>query len=181
MNKVVKQIHRRSLINCTANNLIIKNEYELAIESYMEMTMNSRVCFNIAMVYMALNEFERSVFYFRAAIHKDPWLAIGYFYFGVLLHQNKQYEYAVQVYDKCLYTFRDHSCINYHNLGLTVELEKSTVTTYLLKCYYALGNEELAQESLPLKATMSSILNTPVEFKLSLFKNPNGPKPKYPK
>ena len=177
MKRIVKRIEKCASLNAAANNYVKQGDYEMAVEKHMTMQVNSRVCFNIAMLYAALKNFEMASYYFLSAISLDPWLTIGYYFFALLYQTKGEYHRAVHLYNKAATSFRNHEYIDYHQLGVPLKLFKADVLKNTAVCHFRIGSLLEARRSIPKysKENINDLLVKipPYQNELLLFKRPS--------
>eukprot|EP00834_Sanchytrium_tribonematis_P007462 NODE_677_length_4824_cov_0.791323.p4 type:complete len:197 gc:universal NODE_677_length_4824_cov_0.791323:4259-3669(-) len=160
---------------CKAFQYIRDQDYELAILVHEQMQMNHKTCFNLAMLYLKMANYKKSIYYFKFAIHLNPYLSVGYYYYGLLQMHLGDYVDAIALFDDCIFTFRNHDFIDYDQLGMNLLLKIQDVQKYRCICLYKMGLHELAALKMndldPIN--MKQICNEPISQlnELVLFKD----------
>ena len=171
MNRIMKRIEKRSSLNWEASNFLKSKDYEMTIETHMRMKINSRVCFNIAMLYMHLNNYEMASFYFLSSVNLDPWLSVAYYFFALLFQKQNDYNRAIKLYNKCRASMRNHISIDYTLLSLPLVLHHADVIKNTAVCYYRCGLPKEARKCIfrQFKETIHELLLLPPKHDNMLF------------
>eukprot|EP00834_Sanchytrium_tribonematis_P004491 NODE_224_length_12322_cov_0.795549.p8 type:complete len:185 gc:universal NODE_224_length_12322_cov_0.795549:8196-7642(-) len=150
MKRISNRISNCAFLTHEARKYIQEKEYEMAIESYMNMKLNSKVCFNIGILFFRLGNYEMAHHYFQSCLKMDPYLTIGYYFYALMYQKLKDYKNSLSYYGKCLRSFRHCKSINYNPLGLPVIININHVYENLVYCYFKAGFQDFQiQQLLP--------------------------------
>ncbi|EIE91532.1 hypothetical protein G6F46_004642 [Rhizopus delemar] len=99
-----------------------KKEYETSLKTFINIADNSKIHFNIGLIFAVANEHDRAIASYNKAIQLDPYMAVAYFQRGVSYFIKNDMEAARQNFDQAHERLRGNNIINYHQLGLQFRL-----------------------------------------------------------
>ena len=169
MRGLKQRIKRMRYYDDKIRKYVEKGEYENAIHKSMSTDLNSKNSYNMGLLYLRLERYDEAVLYFIIAIRLDSWLAIAYYMYAVVMQKTGHYIEASELYDYCLHTFRDHSVIEYTQLGLDLILEKQDVLINKAVCCYQIG---LKYSALQLMEDAKKLKIEIMNLNVQLYKSP---------
>ena len=170
----------------TAYKFIQTGLYEEAIDIYKNIKPNSRRLFNLSMLYLQIGNYGAALCNLEDAASLDNWLTVAYFIMATIYQDMTMYSKALDMYQICLLSMRNHDAVEYQQLGLNMSVQADDVIIGLGMCKMELGMVDQAFshfkmaniENHELHLHMKSNLN-PMHFnayfvpKISKMKNRN--------
>ncbi|CAO3703425.1 unnamed protein product [Rhizopus stolonifer] len=97
-------------------------EYEPSLKTFISIADNSKIHFNIGLIFAVANEHERAVASYNKAIQLDSYMAVAYFQRGVSYFIKNEMVHAISDFNQAYEQMRGNSIINYNQLGLQFRL-----------------------------------------------------------
>ncbi|XP_074066711.1 NADPH oxidase activator 1 [Macrotis lagotis] len=126
-----------------------RKDWTLALELFFRIKEpSSKICFNIACVYLLTGNTEAALQALDQTVSKDSCLAVGFFLRGVVHFQLERFSEALSDYDLALVNLRNNTFIDYKQLGLRYKLQAWEVLYNMGAVQCQLGLWEEATKSL---------------------------------
>ncbi|MBN3312111.1 NCF2 factor, partial [Atractosteus spatula] len=124
---------------------------------------NSKIYFNIGILYLITKDLDAAEKAFDNSIRKDEHLAVAFFQRGITFYKQQKFEEALSDFKKAFTELRGNQLIDYKLLGLRYKLYGCEVLHNVALAHAQLGQWEKAEENL------HTALNLKTEAKHSLI------------
>ncbi len=125
-----------------------KDELKSSLLAFKKLKKNSKIYFNIGIIYRVRGQNDDAIKSFTKATLLDPWFAIAYFMKGVCYCEMDKYNEAVTEFNESLQRLRGNAMIDYSQLGLNLVLESADVLLNRGICYYMAKKQSYAKDDL---------------------------------
>jgi tetratricopeptide (TPR) repeat protein len=121
------------------------NNIDLALEAFEQIASNSKIIFNIAMIYQfKFHKHDIAIRCFTECIELDPYFAAAYFQRGYLFYAQKNSRMALRDLDQCEQLMQENKQIDYSQLGLNHPMYAFDIYHNRAILNQSLGNKDAA-------------------------------------
>ena len=113
-----------------------------SLEQFSLISHSSKVQFNMACIYMELQDYTKAIGFFTKAMQRDPYFAIAFYERAFCFVMLKEFERAARDYTQCLQLLLDNAFIHYQTLGLSFVLYKCEILYNRAMCFSQLNQEQ---------------------------------------
>ena len=135
-------------IEQNAYDCVIKQRYEEASVLYEQLLKekpNSKVHYNLGIMYRRLGDAMAAIRHFETAITLDKWMVSAYFMFALTCQEIGDYQRAIKLYGFAITKLRNHPYIEYNQMGLMLTVRKQDILTNRAMCRFQVKNLNFAK------------------------------------
>lgn len=146
-------------------------QYDLAEKTYKSEQLTSKTNFNLGILYMSKNEWNKAIEAFVSAITCDKFLALAYFQKGVCELLLKKYDLSIQSWTSAVDILKHNEMIDYGGLHLDYILCKSEIYVNIALANYYKGNAQETESFLEKANSCKNIKDDVDDLKKKMEQN----------
>ncbi|KAI8808219.1 hypothetical protein BJ742DRAFT_772214 [Cladochytrium replicatum] len=123
-----------------------EKKWDQSLDCFEPIADSSKIHFNIAMVYINLNDINSAIGALTRAVTCDPFFAAAYFQRGACYFSMDVLDEAVHDFDDALTFMRSNTYIDYTQLGLDFKLHSFQILFNRGLCFAAAGKSDVAMQ-----------------------------------